>query len=205
MTMNAPPGTTPQQARELPITPLILIVGSAATIFATDLLVPRGVALPMLYVIPILLAMNCRQHWFRVSVAIGCTVLTVLGYKYSDLGVPIWIAVGNRTLAVAAIWIAAVLAWQRTKATEQVALLRDLLPMCASCHKIRDDKGYWSKVEEYLEAQTQTMLTHGICPDCMQKWYPDFYPQVVEQNPDLFKDPSAGIADERPHHVEEHR
>ncbi len=204
MTMDVPAGLPPQQTRELPITPLILIAGSAATIFAIDLLLPRGVAIPILYVIPILLAMNCRQHWFRVSVAIACTVLTALGYIYSHVEVPIWITASNRLLAVAAIWIAAVLAWQRTKAKEQAALLRDLLPMCASCHKIRDDKGYWSKVEEYLEAQTQTMLTHGICPECMQKWYPDFYPQVAEQHPDLFKDPSASIADQ-PHHVEEHR
>lgn len=205
MKMDAHPGSAQPQERALAITPLILIAGSTAIVFAADLLVPRGVALPMLYVIPILLAMNCRQQWFRVSVAVGCTVLTVLGFKYSDLGVPTWIAVSNRTLAIAAIWITAVLAWQRTKATEQAALLRDLLPMCASCHKIRDDKGYWSKVEEYLEAQTQTMLTHGICPECMQKWYPDFYPQVAEQYPDLFKDASAGIAVERPHHVEDHR
>jgi hypothetical protein len=200
-----PSGPTKQKEQELAITPLILIAGFVAIIFAVDLLVPRGVAVPMLYVIPILIAAQCRQHWFRVSIAIGCTVLTMLGYEFAEDAVPTWIALSNRTLAVAAIWTTSVLAWQRTKATEQVAILRDLLPMCASCHKIRDDKGYWSQVEEYLEAQTQTMLTHGICPECMQKWYPEFYPQVAEQYPDLFKDASAGIVDERRHHIEEYR
>jgi hypothetical protein len=195
--------TQPDQ-QDLAITPLILIGGSTVTIFAVDMLLPRGVAIPMLYVIPILLAASCRQHWFRVAVAVGCTILTLLGYEFTEDAVPTWIALSNRTLAVAAIWISAVLAWQRTKAAEQVALLRDLLPMCASCHKIRDDKGYWSQVEEYLEAQTQTMLTHGICPDCMQKWYPEFYPQVAEQYPDLFKDASAGIHDERLRRAGEH-
>jgi cytochrome c553 len=187
------------------ITPLILIAGSTAIIFTVDMLLPRGVAVPMLYVIPILLAMSCRQHWFRVSIAVGCTVLTLIGYWFSETNVPAWIALSNRALAVAAIWVSAVLAWRHLYATQHIDILQSLLPMCASCHKIRDDTGYWSQVEDYLEAQTHTMLTHGICPECMQKWYPEFYPQVVEQYPDLFKDASAKIVDERLHHAEGHR
>ncbi|MBI5775984.1 MAG: hypothetical protein HY444_01235 [Nitrospirae bacterium] len=187
------------------ITPLILIAGSTAIIFTVDMLLPRGVAVPMLYVIPILLAVHCRQQWFRVAVAVGCTVLTVIGYKFTEDAVPTWIALSNRTLAVTAIWITTVLAWQRMQAREQVNILRDLLPMCASCKKIRDDKGYWSQVEEYLETHTQTMLTHGICPECILKWYPDFYPQVVEQHPDLFKSASSEIVDERLRNGEGHQ
>lgn len=179
------------------ITPLILIAGSSAIIFIVDLLLPRGVAISMLYVIPILLAVSCRQHWFRVSVAAGCTALTLLGYAFSQSGVPAWIALSNRALVVAAIWISAVLAWRHLYAKQQINVLQSLLPVCASCKKIRDDKGYWSQVEEYLEAQTKTMLTHGICPECIQKWYPDFYPQVAEQYPDLFKSASSEIVDER--------
>lgn len=201
--MSRPPKPIPQKEQELAITPLILLAGSTAAVFTIDLMVPRGVAVPMLYVVPILLAANCRQHWFRVSVAIGCTVLTLLGYGLTEGGVPPWIALSNRALAITAIWVSTVLAWQRTKAAEQAALLRALLPMCASCRKIRDDKGDWSQVEEYLEARTQTMLTHGICPECMQKWYPEFYPQVAEQHPDLFKDTSAGIIDEHLLHFKE--
>lgn len=196
----------PIKKEPLAITPLILIAGSATVIFMVDLLLPRGVAVPMLYIIPILLAVNCRQHWFRVSVAAGCTILTLIGFKFSEAGVPSWIALSNRALAVAAIWVSAVLAWRHLYAKERINVLQSLLPICASCHKIRDDKGYWSQVEEYLEVQTKTMLTHGICPECMQKWYPEFYPQVAEQFPDLFKDASAGIVDERLHrHVEERR
>lgn len=197
--------TPGNQRQELALLPLTLIAGSTAIIFAVDMLLPRGVAVPMLYVIPILLAAHCRQQWFRMSVAGGCTVLTLLGYFFTEAAVPTWIAVTNRTLAIAAIWITTVLAWERAKARAHIALLRDLLPMCASCHKIRDDKGYWSQVEQYLESHTQTTLTHGICPECLQKWYPDFYPQVVEQNPDLFRDTSAGVPKEQLHRVEEHR
>lgn len=179
------------------ITPLILIAGSCLIIFIVDLLLPRGVAVPMLYVIPILLAVSCRQHWFRVSVAAGCIVLTLIGYWFSDASAPAWIALSNRALAIGSIWISAVLAWRHLNAKQQINVLQSLLPICASCKKIRDDKGYWSQVEEYLEAQTKTILTHGICPECTQKWYPDFYPQVAEQYPDLFKSASSEIVDER--------
>jgi len=68
--------------QELALLPLTLITGIIAIIFLVDMLMPRGVAVPMLYVIPILLAVQCRQQWFRVSVAVGCTVLTVLGYMF---------------------------------------------------------------------------------------------------------------------------
>lgn len=191
--------------QDLALLPLILIAGLMTVIFVVDLLLPRGVAIPMLYVVPILLAGQCRQQWFRVSVAGGCTVMTLLGYVTSEAGAPFWMAATNRTLAIIAIWITAVLSWERAKAKAHLAMLRDLLPMCASCHKIRDDKGYWSQVEQYLETHTQTTLTHGICPECLQKWYPDFYPQVVEQHPDLFRDMSVGIPQEQLHQVEERR
>lgn len=54
-------------------------------------------------------------------------------------------------------------------ALEQVKTLRGLLPMCAWCKRIRDDQGYWTKVEAYLQANTDADFTHGICPDCMEK------------------------------------
>lgn len=189
-----------------PLSPDIQLVtttaGAAAAVFVFDLFFPQGVAIGMLYAIPVLLAARSRQPRFTLLFAAACTILAVLGHIYSASGAPLWIAITNRALSIIVFWGVALLSLQHLKVKEQVDLLHDLLPMCASCHKIRDDKGYWSKVEEYLEARTQTMLTHGICPECMQKWYPEFYPQVVEQYPDLFKDASAGIADERRLHPE---
>ena len=53
-----------------------------------------------------------------------------------------------------------------------VKRLSGLLPICASCKKIRDDTGYWTQVEEYIEERTDASFTHGLCPDCMRKHYP---------------------------------
>ena len=56
---------------------------------------------------------------------------------------------------------------------EEVRLLSGLLPICANCKKIRDDKGYWLQIEEYISSHSQARFTHSICPDCVQKFYKD--------------------------------
>ena len=55
------------------------------------------------------------------------------------------------------------------EAVGELKVLSGLLPMCAWCKKIRDDQGYWSRIEAYLSARTDAQFTHGICPDCTKK------------------------------------
>ncbi|MFC1867506.1 MASE3 domain-containing protein [Thermodesulfobacteriota bacterium] len=58
-------------------------------------------------------------------------------------------------------------------ALEQVKMLSGLLPICAHCKKIRDDKGYWKQIESYIHDHSEAEFSHGICPDCMRKYYSD--------------------------------
>ena len=51
-------------------------------------------------------------------------------------------------------------------ALSEVKTLRDILPICSYCRKIRDDENFWHSVEEYLRRHTGTLFSHGICPDC---------------------------------------
>jgi hypothetical protein len=60
-----------------------------------------------------------------------------------------------------------------TAALSQVKALSGLLPICASCKKIRDDRGYWQQVETYIKERSNADFTHGICPECVQRLYPD--------------------------------
>jgi hypothetical protein len=57
-------------------------------------------------------------------------------------------------------------------AMQQVKTLQDLLPICASCKKIRDDKGYWHQVESYIRDHAGVEFSHGICPECRTQLYP---------------------------------
>jgi len=61
------------------------------------------------------------------------------------------------------------------EALAKVKALSGLLPICASCKKIRDDKGYWTQVEVYIRDHSEADFSHSICPDCAAKLYPDFY------------------------------
>jgi PAS domain S-box-containing protein len=60
------------------------------------------------------------------------------------------------------------------KALDDVKTLQGLLPICAGCKKIRDDKGYWNTIESYLSEHTDAEFTHGLCPDCITRLYPDY-------------------------------
>jgi DNA-binding response OmpR family regulator len=58
-------------------------------------------------------------------------------------------------------------------ALTQVKLLSGLLPICSSCKKIRDNEGYWSQVESYIQQHSEATFTHGMCPECLKKHYPE--------------------------------
>ena len=59
-------------------------------------------------------------------------------------------------------------------AMAQIKTLHGLIPICASCKKIRDDRGYWHQVETYLSHHSDAQFSHGLCPDCFETLYPDF-------------------------------
>jgi len=62
---------------------------------------------------------------------------------------------------------------------KNIKTLKGMLPICASCKKIRDDKGYWNQIEAYIHAHSEAEFSHGICPECAKKLYPDL---------DIYKD-----------------
>ena len=70
---------------------------------------------------------------------------------------------------------------QRTLA--EVRTLGGLLPICAHCKRIRDDEGYWTRLEEYISQHSGAEFTHGICPDCLRKLHPELAPEEGESSP----------------------
>jgi DNA-binding NtrC family response regulator len=59
--------------------------------------------------------------------------------------------------------------------TKEIKTLRGFLPICASCKKIRDDKGYWTQIEAYISEHSEAEFSHGICPDCASKLYGEYF------------------------------
>ena len=67
---------------------------------------------------------------------------------------------------------------QLQKVMQDVKVLSGFLPICASCKKIRDDTGYWRQIEEYISEHSNALFSHGLCPECSRKLYPEFHDEL---------------------------
>lgn len=87
--------------------------------------------------------------------------------------------------------LARVAAYVRIKRTEdalrtalnEINTLRGILPICMHCKKIRDDLGYWNKLEVYIQNHSDAKFSHGICPECAEKIYPEDSSTVNKTGP----------------------
>lgn len=161
----------------------------AAALFVVDWMLPLGVAAGVPYLVVVLWSLRHEKSRFTVMTAGICSILTIVGFFFSSPGGEMWMVLTNRALALFAIWVTAVLSIQRKaleikrdqalrereEALDQLKILQGFLPICASCKKIRDDKGDWSQLEIYIRDHSEAEFSHGICPDCARKLYPDFF------------------------------
>lgn len=59
------------------------------------------------------------------------------------------------------------------RAVNEIRTLKGIVPICSSCKKIRDDKGFWNQIETYVRDHSEAEFSHGLCPDCATTLYPD--------------------------------
>ena len=118
----------------------------------------RGVA--------ILFSFLCALVWFAVDDASGV--------QYSAPIVPFWNAAARLVYFLSFTFLLSYIREQLRRTKEEVKRLSALLPICASCKSIRDDRGYWQKVEAYICQHSDARFTHSICPECSKKYYADF-------------------------------
>lgn len=84
-------------------------------------------------------------------------------------------------------WLPKVVAHQKMitahleETRDEVKVLQGLLPICASCKKIRDDKGYWNRIESYITDHSEATFSHGVCPACTKKLYPEVAEQIAAE------------------------
>jgi len=71
---------------------------------------------------------------------------------------------------------------QLRQAVEQIKTLHGIIPICSHCKQIRDDKGFWQQLEVYVREHTEAQFSHGICPTCLQTYYPDLAEEVNLDN-----------------------
>jgi hypothetical protein len=168
----------------------IVALGLTVTGLVLDLLTPTIMVPAVLYVSAMAACLWLPSARHIVVAAAAVSVLTVLGFLYSKpYDVPPWIPLLNRSLALIAIWVTAALVVQYKRAQRNIQVLRGLLPICSSCKNIRGSKGEWNSVEDYLEVLSEAVFTHSLCPRCVEKWYPELYPELLERHPAVYGDP----------------
>lgn len=72
-------------------------------------------------------------------------------------------------------------AFMLAEALKELKTLNGLLPICANCKSVRSDDGYWKRIEEYMEERSDARFSHGICPSCVEKLYPDLVDKITEK------------------------
>lgn len=67
------------------------------------------------------------------------------------------------------------------KKINEIKILQGIVPICSSCKKVRTDKGYWERVEKYVQDRSDARFSHGICPECAKKLYPKLRKKIEER------------------------
>jgi hypothetical protein len=67
------------------------------------------------------------------------------------------------------------------EAVAQVKVLSGLLPICSGCKKVRDDRGYWNQIEQYVMRYSKVSFSHSLCPDCLKQLYPEDADEVLRE------------------------
>jgi len=152
-----------------------------------------------LFIIPVLFASYASGRYWGFAFALGMPVAH--GVILQRSGVPLeaaqiymGMATHIATLALVAELVHRVTAQKRELLEQKLALadslaeaktsikiLRGLLPICSGCKSIREGNGYWKRIEDYLQVHSELEFSHGICPDCVQKLYPEFAGVVLRR------------------------
>jgi DNA-binding response OmpR family regulator len=125
---------------------------------------------------PYIMLLTTRDQKVDVVMGLEAGANDYLSKPYSVAELRARISVGQRVIETQAK-LAAKIA-ELGAAMDQIKTLRGIVPICASCKKMRDDKGYWERVEVYVSQHSEATFSHGLCPDCMKRMYSDFVPSA---------------------------
>lgn len=144
---------------------LLLVIYGALTYFV-------GVANDSLVAMQVIRSVYVSEYpFFLIVAAMAYTLLDKfvdLHKAYEELNIHLEQKVAERTREI-------------MDAQASIKALGGLIPICSNCKKIRDDKGYWEQLELYIRDHSDVEFSHGICPDCAKKLYPEYFPGIEDE------------------------
>jgi len=180
---------------------VLLVAALIGGVCVADFGIPLGVAVGVLYIVPVLATLWVAGRGITMGAAGAATFLIILKFALApQSGIP-WMVFSNRAISVFVVWATALLVLQRKRneqtlseqqaalqrandeleirvddAIKKLKILRGFLPICAHCKNIRDEQGYWHAVEDYVASRSEVNFSHGICPICFKQLYPEHLP-----------------------------
>ena len=154
---------------------LVLWAFLALVISIGDFMTGPFIQFPFLFVLPVVLASWYSGKWWGIAYSLALPMVRL--YYNTIWSIP-WTMVEGSINALIRVCILSLLAYlidkvaqQTTARTKEIKLLEGLLPICASCKKIRDNNNEWQQLEAYITRHSEAKFTHGVCPDCAKRIY----------------------------------
>jgi hypothetical protein len=168
-TQNHPPGNR---------TFILYWLGFSILLIIADYFAGPFIQFPITYLIPVTLASWYNGRWWGLVFAVILPMVRFV-FNIAAWSIP-WTtteATINALIRIIVLSSFAIIidrtARQTAALSKEVQMLEGLLPICSHCKKIRDQNDEWQVMEKYIMARSAATFTHGICPECLQKFYGD--------------------------------
>ena len=150
----------------------------AAIILVIDYIIGKDIRFPILYVFPVGMAAWTKQKRTAYAMALLLPLARFCFHLSWHATEPLSVAAANAVIKIVALTLYAYLI-DRSSRTRQlenrVRTLEGILPICASCKRIRNEKGEYEQIENYITKHSEASFSHGICSECAKKLYPHYF------------------------------
>ena len=155
----------------------VFSICTAVVVLLIDYVTGKDIQFPILYVLPVGIAAWRDRNTLAYTMSIVLPFVRVGFYVPWHATQSLHIATLNAVITVASLTLYAYLvnrtALQRKQLENKVKTLEGFLPICAWCKKIRNEKGEYEQIEQYITDRSDAQFTHALCPECAKKLYPE--------------------------------
>jgi hypothetical protein len=150
----------------------------ALVVLGIDYVTGKDIQFPILYILPAGIAAWRNQKNMAYTLAILLPLVRVAFYFPWHETESLFLAGTNALIIIAALILYVYLvdrtSLQTRELGKKVTVLEGILPICASCKRIRNEKGEYEEIEKYITEHSEAIFSHGVCSECSKKLYPEY-------------------------------
>jgi hypothetical protein len=151
----------------------------ASLVMVGDYITGRHIQFLIFYVLPVgMSALNGRDI-MAYLMAIILPLIRIAFYFLWPGTISLSTTITDTLIAICALVIYSYLLNHILRQSKKIKILEGVLPICASCKRIRNENGQYEQIEKYITHHSAASFSHGICPECLKKLYPDFADKIA--------------------------